>query len=222
MRELSFKILQQEAYDYIKNRILDQTMEYNKIYSESKIALEIGISRTPVRDAVHRLYQEGLVDIIPNKGFLLHKMTERDVMETYEVRSAIEGYCSKKAAQSNQTESVQELIRELGASLERQESIYRESSDEEAFSTEDQHFHYLLVAHSDNAAFLEIFSQYMYKIKKLALFSLKREGRMLHTLKEHQEILKAICAGDPQAAYEAALVHMKAPLDLHLESVYKQ
>ena len=82
----NFKILQQQAYEYIKDLILNQQIQYNQIYSESKIALEMGISRTPIRDAVHRLYQEGLIDIIPNKGFSLHKMDQRDVCLLYTSR----------------------------------------------------------------------------------------------------------------------------------------
>ena len=145
MREREFKILQKEAYQYIKDRILDGSMEHNCIYSESKLALELGISRTPVRDAVHRLFQEGLVDIIPNKGFVLHKMTQQDVIETYDVRSAIEGYCSRKAASSVQSEETKQLLRHLEDSLKKQREIYESSKNIDLFAEEDQHFHYLLV-----------------------------------------------------------------------------
>lgn len=221
MRERNFKVLQQQAYDYIKDMILDQTMEYNHIYSESKLALEIGISRTPVRDAVHRLYQESLIDIIPNKGFILHKMTQQDIMETYEVRSAIEGYCSRKLAEDYQSDSVQELISKLKISLDIQTEIFETTQDVEQFSTEDQHFHYLMLDCCENEAFLGIFSQYMHKIKKLACYSLKHNGRMLHTLEEHRNIYQAIGEGDPQKAYEATILHMKAPLNINLEIVYE-
>lgn len=222
MREQNFKALQQQAYNYIKDLILGQKMEYNRIYSESKLALEIGISRTPVRDAVHRLYQEELIDIVPNKGFVLHKMTPKDVIEVYEIRSAIEGYCSRKAAQENQSEAVRDLIQELKRSLDKLTEILETTQDVEEFSIEDQHYHYLLVSHSGNEAFLEIFSQYMYKIKKLASYSLRREKRMLHTLEEHRSIYQAICEGKPNQAYEAAMLHMKAPLNINLESIYEQ
>ena len=115
MRERQFKILQQQAYDHIKNGILDQSFQYDQIYSESKLSLEIGISRTPVRDAVHRLYQEGLIDIIPNKGFILHKITNTEMMENQEIRSAIEGYCSRQAAISNSSGPVRNLLTAMEA-----------------------------------------------------------------------------------------------------------
>ena len=221
MRSRDTKILQQEAYDYIKRLILDNSIEYNRIYSESKLALEIGVSRTPVRDAINRLYQEGYIDIIPNKGFSLHKMTEQDVLETYEIRSAIEGYCAMKAAEDNQTSSVRKLIASLDNSLKKQKRIFETSGDIELFATEEQHFHYFLVSSRNNEAFNNIVNKYMYKTKKLACYSLENDNRMEKTLGEHYQIYEAIRDGDALKAYNATLYHMQAPLDLNLKSVYK-
>lgn len=220
MRERNFKALQQQAYDYIKELILTEKLEYNQIYSESKLAREINISRTPVRDAVHRLYQEGLIDIIPNKGFMLHTMTEKDVMEIYEIRSAIESYCVRQLAADCKSKSVQELTEELKRSLEKQQAIYEGERNVEQFATEDQNFHNLLVGHSQNEAFENIFCRYSYQIKKLSCYSLKQEGRMFQTMKEHRAIYEAICSGKPLEAYEASIVHMNNPLNFNLESVY--
>jgi len=221
MRNREFKVLQIQAYEYIKDRILDGTLTFNRVYSETGLAQEIGISRTPVRDAIHLLYQEGLVDIIPSKGFSLHKLTEQDVMETYEIRSAIESYCARKLALNQGSKSARKLILDLHGSMEKQSVIFNTDQDVELFADEDQNFHYLLVSHSGNEALSDIFSQYMYRIKKLASYSLSQPGRMEQTLAEHREILEAIGRGDGRAAYEAMIQHIRAPLDLNLESIYK-
>ena len=63
-----------------------------------RLAKELGISRTPFRDAIHRLAQEGYIDIIPSKGFRLHQITERDVIETFQIRTALETYCTMQIA----------------------------------------------------------------------------------------------------------------------------
>ncbi len=220
MRPRELKVLQQEAYQYIKDRILSGSLTFNEIYSESQIAREVGISRTPVRDAVHLLYQEGYLDILPNKGFTLHKMTEQDVMETYEVRCAIEGYCCRKLAGQKQTGAGKKLAAKLEASCRRQEEIFSASRDPETFSQEDQHFHWLLVEASENDAFQEFFRQYMYKLQRLAALSLQKPRRMEETLAEHRRILQAILEGDPAEAYQAALDHIQAPLNINLENVY--
>lgn len=220
MRNREFKVLQIQAYQYIKERILDGTLTFNRVYSETSLAQEIGISRTPVRDAIHLLYQEGLVDIIPSKGFSLHKLTEQDVMETFEIRSAIEGYCARKLALDRESKPARKLLLELRGSLEKLQTIFQMGRDVELFADEDQNFHYLLVSHSGNEAFSDIFSQYMYRIKKLACYSLTKEGRMEQTLEEHRKIFDAISRGDEQEAYDAILCHMRTPLDFNLELIY--
>ena len=222
MRERNFKALQQQAYDYIRERILNHDLSYQQTYSESKIAADIGISRTPVRDAVHRLYQEGLVDIVPNKGFILHKITQQDVLELYEVRSAIEGYCARKAASDISSPSAVQLLSQLKTSLEKQNQLHLSSQDTEIFAAEDQNFHKILVDYSGNETFQGLFNRYMYQLKQLACSSLRHPGRMEHTLCEHQNIYEAIQQGDPGLAYEAVSVHIKATHDMNLESVYEE
>lgn len=223
MKNRIFKVLQVQAYEYIKERILDGTLTFNQVYSETSLAQEIGISRTPVRDAIHLLYQEGLVDIIPSKGFSLHKLTERDVMETFEVRSAIEGYCARKLALAVNQDSrpARKVLLELRSSLDKLQTIFEADQDVELFADEDQNFHYLLVSHSENEAFSDVFRLYMYRIKKLACYSLAKAGRMEQTMEEHREIFDAIRLGDARLAYDAVLRHMSTPLDFNLESIYR-
>ena len=85
--------LNEQAYNYLQKLILENHFSYQEVYSETKLSKELGISRTPLRDAVHRLAQEGYIDIIPSKGFMLHQMNRKDVNETFQVRSALETYC---------------------------------------------------------------------------------------------------------------------------------
>ena len=92
------KPLNEQAYDHLQKLITDGQLSYHEIYSETKLAKELGISRTPFRDAIHRLAQEGYIDIIPSKGFRLHQITERDVIETFQIRTALETYCTMQIA----------------------------------------------------------------------------------------------------------------------------
>ena len=85
--------MQEKAYTHIKEQILSGALREEQIYSETKIAAMIGISRTPVKDALVRLSQERLVDILPSRGFRLHRMSEADIWDTYQVRTAVEGFC---------------------------------------------------------------------------------------------------------------------------------
>ena len=83
------KPLQVRAYESLKDMILEGHLENGQIYSETKISQELGISRTPLRDAIQRLAQERYIDVIPSKGFRLHEMTEKDLLETFQIRCAL-------------------------------------------------------------------------------------------------------------------------------------
>ena len=92
------QLLQTKAYDYLINLIKKGELETDKIYSLNQLAKEAGFSKTPFRDAVLRLEQERYIDILPSRGFTLHKMSKEDIIETYQMRNAIEIYCSKQLA----------------------------------------------------------------------------------------------------------------------------
>ena len=77
MKEKSF--LQQQAYDTIKSSILSGEMEPNRLYSETKLSAQIGISRTPVREALQCLSQDGYITVIPSKGFMIRQLNDKDM-----------------------------------------------------------------------------------------------------------------------------------------------
>ena len=101
--------LNEQAYNYLQKLILENHFSYQEVYSETKLSKELGISRTPLRDAVHRLAQEGYIDIIPSKGFMLHQMNRKDVNETFQVRSALETYCTVQICKEFSSYSKEEL-----------------------------------------------------------------------------------------------------------------
>ena len=88
-----YRFLQEEAYAHIREQIVTGVLKEDQIYSETKLAAMIGISRTPVKDALVRLSQEKLIDILPSRGFRLHRMSEEDIWSTYQLRTAVEGFC---------------------------------------------------------------------------------------------------------------------------------
>ena len=94
----SYKALNSIAYDHLRDMIYKSELEFNKIYSETKLATQLSISRTPIRDALNRLAQERYIDILPNRGFMLHTPTQADIVEAFHVRMMIEGYCAQIVA----------------------------------------------------------------------------------------------------------------------------
>ena len=216
---IEMKPLQLKSYDYINDLILTHKLQEDEIYSETKIAKELGISRTPLRDAIHHLVEEGYIDIIPSKGFKLHKMTKQDVLDTFQIRSAIEGYCTFYITENYKTEECQQLFSYLEYLLFKQEQILNSSKSIEEFTPFDNKFHIEIVHHLKNQSFNKLFDMQLYRIKALATSSLSHVGRMEDTLKEHKNIFNAMTSGDVENIYKITMEHMQNPLYINLEDL---
>ena len=211
--------LNEQAYQHLQSLIMTNKLSYQKIYSETKLAKELGISRTPFRDAIHRLAQEGCIDIIPSKGFTLHQLTKKDVDETFQVRSALETYCTFQISKQADTMNAKKLFLELDLIMENLKRILETTQSIEEFYEYDFQFHTKIVQYLNNEQFVSIFATFMYRMKKLAVLSLSHEGRMQNTYDEHLAILNAMKRGDTEHIYEITLNHMDTPRDLNLEDL---
>lgn len=209
------KPLQMQAYEYMKEKILDNEFTPGEIYSETKIAAEIGISRTPFRDAIQRLVQEGYIDIIPSKGFMLHEMEVRDIVETFQIRTAIEGYCAMMVARESGSEKAQKLLEKLEGLMEKMNKS-AEENNMLRFVEFDNQFHIELVAYAGNSAFDEMFGMYIHRIRNMASSSLLHPGRVAETLREHNNIIESMKSGDIVEVNNAVIDHMERPKEIML------
>ncbi len=199
--------LQIKAYEHLKEMILKRELAYDTIYSETKMAKELGISRTPMRDAIQYLSQEKYVDIIPNKGFCLHKMNEQDFTETCQVRSAIEGFCAMQLANDHKSKRAKETFKKLKAALAKQKKSI--PNNLELYFESDLEFHTALVEYIQNAELARLFNNYMYRMQNFALLSLQQEGRMGEAMKEHLDVLENMENGNVTQAHAFMVHHMK-------------
>lgn len=213
------KPLNEQAFLHLKDMIMNNELSYQQIYSETKLSKDLGISRTPLRDAIHRLAQEGYVDIIPSKGFRLHQLSRQDVDETFQVRSALECYCTFQITQNAGTPKARRLFNELGWIMDELKKILDTTQSIKDFSEYDFEFHTKIVQYLENEQFSAIFASFMYRMRKLAELSLAHKGRMADTYKEHVAILEAMKRGDTGNIYEITLKHMDTPRDINLEDL---
>jgi len=214
---VSYEPLDQKIYDHLLNMILNDKLDYNTIYSETKLSKELEVSRTPMRAALNRLTQERYIDVIPNKGFQLHRMTEKDVVETFQIRSAIEGYCTSYIA--NDYKNYEDLFTKLEELLQHQRRVMNEKGSIEEFFKYDQKFHQLIISSINNDTFNSLFNRYIFTIRTLALSSLKHKGRMEEALEEHTNMFKAMKDGDRFNVYPVTLKHMDNPKNINLEDI---
>lgn len=213
MKEKSF--LQQQAYDTIKNSILSGEMEPNRLYSETKLSAQIGISRTPVREALQCLSQDGYITVIPSKGFMIRQLNDKDMKDSIEIRCAIEGFCTNMIASQINTEKGKRLLHSLEQSLSDMERALENGIQLERFIDSDHHFHLLLVNYLNNDEFNQIFQRLLYLIRLTSQDALSADGRIKGTLDEHRAYLEALKKGDGPKAYELMIHHLLMPLKMH-------
>ena len=112
-----YKPLQESAYSHVRDKVLSGQLQPNVLYSETRMAAELNISRTPMKDALVRLSQEKLIDILPSKGFCLHVMSREDILQTYQARTAVEGFCAMQLALNRNTPGGQATLRAMEESV---------------------------------------------------------------------------------------------------------
>jgi len=190
------------------------------IYSETKLASQIGISRTPMKDALVRLSQDKYIDILPSRGFQLHSMTPQDVWMTYQTRTAIEGFCALNLVASKNTARGKESMEKLADRLERMHRLIADGEAIQNLLEEDLQFHIALVASAENSELMDLFETLHHRISVIALDSFSQPGRPIAALEEHRAIYNAILTAKNQieiAPYSAVMRHMEASRDITLK-----
>lgn len=210
--------LQLHAYEYLKEQILSGKLSPDEIYSETKLSAEIGISRTPMREAIQCLSQDGYLTVVPSKGFMIRQLNEHDMEETIQVRCAIEGFCVHLIAQEIDTKKGQNLLSELGKIVDKQEKVLAMKNEQTAmkrFMEYDHQFHMALIDFVGNKEFQQLFQRLMYLIHLTTVEALAVPGRIEGTLQEHRDIYHQLRDGNGDDAYRTLISHLNAPLSIY-------
>jgi len=215
-----YQPLQQKAYEHLRQKIMQGQLVPGVIYSETKLAAEIGISRTPMKDALVRLSQDKYIDILPSKGFCLHVMSEEDIWSTYQARTAIEGFCAMNLARTRQTARGQETLGRMAASVAAMRQAIDSGEANDTILSRDLSFHQALVRSAQNPEMTSLFESYNHRLYAIATASFAQPGRPGRALAEHQAIYDAIQSDDGggMAAYQAVMRHMEASRDIALQN----
>lgn len=213
------QLLQIQAYDYLIEMIKKGELKSGEIYSLNQMASKLGISKTPLRDAVLRLEQERYIDLFPSRGFMLHQMTSEDIIETYQIRHAIELFCSKQLTRGLDTQTGQAYFSKLQSKIERQKEIINTTHSSEDFGRSDYEFHRSIVQYVGNKSMLEIYRSFMYRIFWLNVTSFQREGRMEETVEEHSSMLHCIQSKNIASLEKLFDHHLSVAQNINLELV---
>ena len=187
--------LRGRVFQSIREDILSGRYEQNTELKEAAIGAELGVSRTPVREALRQLELEGLVTIIPNRGAYVNMITAKDVQDIYVIRSMLEGLCARWATQSitdEQLDSMEETLclSEYHTSKKNYEKLYEL----------DSLFHEQLYEAGGSRILNHILSDFHDYVKMVRKATISTSSRSVTSTEEHRAIFEAIKEKDPDKA----------------------
>ncbi len=183
--------LRGRVFTKIREDILKGRYKQNEALIETKISEELGVSRTPVREAIRQLELEGLVTSIPNKGVIVSGIKTKDIQDIYAIRSLIEGLSAKWAAQNinqEQIEALEEIIylSEFHLAKGHLEQLYEL----------DNRFHEMIYDISNSKILRHVLSDFHHYVQRVRRASLSSNERAEKSIMEHKGILEAMKQGD--------------------------
>ncbi|MGC7101319.1 GntR family transcriptional regulator [Amycolatopsis lurida] len=202
LRAIDYPSISSTIAEQIRGNIVDGTLRPSQPLSESEIAKQLGVSRGPVREALQRLVQEGLLVRIPNRGVFVADITQEDVAEIYEARQVLEARCGAKVLAAGNG-VLDRTVRELQEIVDKIGPAERSGRWREVVEL-DLRFHSCLVAASGNSRIQRAYSTLIVE-SSLSINRLERWYPAEDSLhREHQAIVDALAARD-EAAFDQAL-----------------
>lgn len=174
------------VFHMIRENILSGKYERDEELKEKSIGEELGVSRTPVREALRQLELEGLVTIIPNKGAYVVGISQKDIKDIYEIRSRLEGLCAKWAAENITKEQLDEL---------------------------DNKFHEILYTASGSRELRHVLSDFHHYAQRVRKITLSDKNRAVDSNNEHRKIVEALKQHDAQLAEKLANQHIMKTIE---------
>lgn len=196
--------IRKKVYTYVREQILSGRIAPYERLIETKIAQEIGTSRTPVREALHNLEIEGLIQSIPRVGYQVNPISEEEVEEICQIRFLIEDQAARWAMEKAASKAIKELKKNIDVTLARVSK-----GEIRAFIDLDAQFHEIIARHSGSTRLFELAQTLRGHMLRYRVQSIFSKETVLQAIKGHQEILKAIERGDPKGLSQAILIHLE-------------
>jgi DNA-binding GntR family transcriptional regulator len=183
--------IRKKVYEHVREQILSGQIAPKERLIETKIAQDIGTSRTPVREALHSLEIEGLIESIPRIGYTVKAISDREVVELWEIRCLLEGLAVRWAVEK----AAKKLVKELKKNIVRaEEQVSRGNLD--VFVELDGQFHETIARLSGGQRLLELTQALRRYVLRYRLESIYLPDVAFRAIEGHKEILRAIEKGD--------------------------
>lgn len=195
--------LADQVFEHLETDILSGKYSRGEILTESKLSAELGVSRTPIREALRRLEQEHIIEE-SGKGSVVIGITENDLVDIFLIREKLECMAASLAAER----CTEAQLAELKETLEFQE-FYLSKQDAEHIKTMDNKFHKTLYKLTGSMTFFDTLVPLHKKIQKYRRASVESKSRAAASVEEHRKIYEAIAAKDGKLASKYAKEHVE-------------
>ena len=209
--------LQNLAYERIKTLLVNGQLKFDEVYSANRFAEMLGVSRTPIREALLQLTAEGFFISLRGRGFKVKQFSEKEIRDFFETRKMIESYVIEQLVEA----VAEEDLKLLEDSLNRmrngqdQEEIYR-------FLEADKSFHMNLIHRYKNNLLESIMENIRDFISILGQKALRSPGRVEEVIREHQRIVEALRQKDKSKAVKAINEHLDATEKSLIENLHRK
>lgn len=215
MADMNFNIntneylpLRDVVFNTLRDAILTGKLAPGERLMENQLAEKLGVSRTPVREALRMLELENLVQLVPRKGAQVLDMSEKDIINILEIRSALESLATSLACQKMKEDKIQEL-RNLLVDFEKAVA----ENDVERFVDIDEEFHDLIFEATENDKLIQIFRNLRVQLYRYRMAQAKNDTSMATVVAHHRRLLRAIETHDAAEGMAMAQGHIKYQME---------
>lgn len=198
------KSIRQKIYGHLREQLLNGEIPPHQHLVETKIAKEVGISRTPIREALHSLELEGLIESIPRVGYVVKEISEDEVGEICEIRAAIEEVGARWAMEK----APQKLIEDLRKNISASEEVASQGNPK-AFVELDAQFHEIIARLSGSRRLQELAQTLRRHMLRYRIQSIYQTENVLSAIQGHKGILEAIEKGHLEEVNRAIKYHLE-------------
>lgn len=201
--------LQESTYNSLKQLILSEELCIGELHSEKMVCDRLKVSRTPVRAALQRLESEEIVVILPQRGFYVYQLNEKDIDEIFELRKALEGYSVTAISASKKAFTLDQLKMFLIA-----QKKAAKDKDAFAFMESDSKFHETIILATGNNRLISQYKSVRELIASIGFKVIKQYRHFNQLLNEHEAVVDALEGGDAYTAMEKLWYHLDTGADL--------
>lgn len=211
-----YKPLRDVVFENLREAIVEGKLNPGQRLMEVQLAEQLGVSRTPVREAIRKLELEGLVVMLPRKGAYVANMSLKDIIDVLEIRSTLEGLASSLAAERIHPENIKELEK-----IAKEFEQNADNTDLDELLKKDVEFHECIFKATNNKKLHQLITSLWEQVYRFRATYIADYESVKSIIKEHQLILDAIKKGDNELAKKYAKEHIEKAENFMIEKAMK-